>query len=100
MSGSPPAISTPRLCLWAGKYALRRPLPLSAVAAAMLAKVGFDVLRPWPMVFLIDYVLGGKPMPDWVTRTMALLPRHDTRPQLIGWTVALTVLLFLGGWVA
>ena len=88
------------LCGWAAKYALHRPLSLAAVIPAMLVKVGIDVLRPWPMVFLIDYVLRGKPMPGWVAGFVAWLPNHATAEQLIGWSVAATVLLFLLGWVA
>ena len=88
------------LCGWAAKYALLRPLSLAAVIAAMLAKVGIDVLRPWPMVFLIDYVLRGKSMPESVAGFVAWLPNFSTPAQLIGWSVAATVLLFLLGWVA
>ena len=96
----PKKIGVTHLCWWASKYALRRPLPLIAVVSAMLLKVGLDVMRPWPMVFLIDYVLRGRQMPDWLTRSIALLPRHSTATELIAWSVAATVLLFLLGWLA
>ncbi len=89
-----------QLCGWASKYALRRTLPLVAVIGAMLVKVGIDILRPWPMAFLIDYVLGGKKVPGWVADWIALLPAHSTQTELIGWSVAATVLLFLLSWAA
>jgi ATP-binding cassette subfamily B protein/subfamily B ATP-binding cassette protein MsbA len=89
-----------QLCGWASRYAVHRTLPLMAVIAAMLVKVGIDVLRPWPMAFLIDYVLGGKTMPGWVARCIALLPAHSTPTELIGWSVSATVLLFLSSWAA
>jgi ATP-binding cassette subfamily B protein/subfamily B ATP-binding cassette protein MsbA len=89
-----------QLCGWASRYAVHRRLPLVAVIAAMLVKVGIDVLRPWPMAFLIDYVLGGKAMPGRVAHFVALLPAHSTPTELIAWSVAATVLLFLLSWAA
>jgi ATP-binding cassette subfamily B protein/subfamily B ATP-binding cassette protein MsbA len=87
-----------RLCGWAIGYALRRWLPLAAVMASLLLKIGFDVLKPFPMVFLIDYVLRAKPMPDVVSGLVAALPGAHTREALVGWSVAATVLIFLLSW--
>lgn len=89
-----------QLCWWASTYALRRPLALVAVIVAMLFKVGLEVMRPWPMVFLIDYVLRGRAMPDPLARFIASLPGNETAQQLIVWSVAATVVLFLFGWLA
>jgi ATP-binding cassette subfamily B protein len=94
-----PNISATRLCLWAVRYALRRAGPLAVVIVTMLLKVGLDVLKPWPMFFLIDYVLGGKVMPEGLTRWVAVLPGAHEPSQLIGWTVLTTVVLFLLGWL-
>ena len=64
----------------------------------MLLKVGLDVLKPWPMVFLVDHVLQTKVMPPWMSRFVDLLPGTPTTAHLIGWSVAATVLLFLLSW--
>ena len=95
---SAPNISTTRLCLWALRYACRRPLPLAVVLATMLVRVGLDVLKPWPMVFLIDYVLRKKAMPAWLEHLIAALPGAHGATQLIAWAVATTVILFLLSW--
>lgn len=86
------------LCVWCLSYAFRRWLPLLTVLSTMLVKVGLDVLKPWPMIFLVDYVLQTKAMPAWVSRLVEFLPGAHAQPQLILWCVAATVLLFLLGW--
>ncbi len=91
-------ISMIELCRWALRYAFRRPSPLAVVLATMLVKVGLDVLKPWPMVFLIDYVLRQKPMPQWIGHLVSMLPGAHDAPQLIGWAVLATVVLFLLSW--
>src|ERR1051325_3612836 len=93
-------LTIPRLCRWALGYASRRWLPLAAVVSGLLLQVGLDVLRPWPMVFLIDYVLRGKPMPPALTGFVESLPGAPTPVHLIGWSVLATVLIFLSGWAA
>ena len=79
-------------------YAFRRPLPLVMVVASLLLKVALDVLKPWPMVFLIDYVLGRKAMPLALANFVQGIPgRHDPL-ALASWTVAATLFIFLGSW--
>ena len=86
------------LCLWASRYALRRWVPLAGVLATLVLDAGLNVLKPWPMVFLVDHVLQTKPMPGWMARLIALLPGSPTTSQLIGWSVAATILIFLLSW--
>ena len=62
-----------RLGRWALSYALRRWPPLAAVALTMLVKIGLDLLKPWPMIFLVDHVLQGKTRPAF-TRILESLP--------------------------
>lgn len=54
------------VCLWAVRYAGRRWGALLGVGAAMIVKAGLDVLKPWPMVFLVDHILQNRIMPAWV----------------------------------
>ena len=86
------------VCRWALGYAFKRPWPLAGVIASMLLKVGLDVLKPWPMIVLIDYVLGTKVMPNSLARFLAALPGGSNPSALIGWTVAATVIIFLLSW--
>ena len=91
-------LSIPRLCRWVLQYAARRRAPLATVLLSMLLKIGLDVLKPWPMVFLIDYVLQTKVMPPWLASLVTFLPGPHTTSGLIGWSVLATVLIFLLSW--
>jgi len=93
-----PDLSLTRLCRWVLSYAVRRRLPLLAVTLTMLLQVGLGLLKPWPMVFLIDYVLGAKPMPAGLRQLVDLLPGAHAPLNLIGWSVGATVLIFLLSW--
>ena len=55
---------TPRLTV----AALLRPhWPLLAVAAGAMAVQGVtELLEPWPLKVIFDYVLGGEPVPEWL----------------------------------
>ncbi len=101
MSPTPatPVLRLPQLCSWALSYALRRGWPLLGVSGSLLLRVGLDVLKPWPMVFLIDYVLRGQAMSPSVARFVDWLPGAVTPANLIGWSVLATVLLFLLSWL-
>jgi ATP-binding cassette subfamily B protein/subfamily B ATP-binding cassette protein MsbA len=70
------------------------------LAAALLAKVGLDALKPWPMKLLVDHVLQGVPMAPAVATFLAWLPGSESPEGLLGWCVAGTVILFLLAWVA
>jgi ATP-binding cassette subfamily B protein len=91
------AESMPALCLWALRHAAHRRLGLAAVLAAMLAKIGFDLLKPWPIKILVDHVLKGEPPP--LGHAAAWLPAPPAPADLINWCVAGTVVLFLAGWL-
>ncbi len=91
-------MTMPRLLRWVMKYAARRRLPLLAVIVTMLAKVGLDVLKPWPMLFLVDYVLQDKVRPGWVQSLIDTLPGSPTPTHLIGWSVGAMGLIFLLSW--
>src|SRR6266704_6511041 len=68
------------------------------VIASLLLKVGLDVLKPWPMVFLIDYVLGRRAMPPALANFIQRIPGNHDPLTLAGWMVAATVLIFLASW--
>lgn len=95
-----PVLSLPRLCGWATRYAFRRGWPLLGVSGSLLLRVGLDVLKPWPMVFLIDYVLRSQTQPPLLAQLVEALPGAATPINLVGWSVAATVLMFLLSWFA
>jgi len=87
------------LSFWALGYAFRRGLALVSVVATMLLKTGIELLKPWPMVFLIDYVLQQKAAPQAVKVFIDWLPGTPTTSNLILWSVTATFVIFLLGWV-
>ena len=91
-------LSTLQVCRWLSGYAWRRWIDLAVVFATMLLKIALDLLRPWPMVFLVDYVLQGKVTSTLLVRVADWLPGPPTQARLIGWSVGATVLIFLFGW--
>src|SRR5262249_59735774 len=72
-----------RVCLWSLGYARQHRRALAGVLAAMLLKVGLDVLKPWPLKILIDYVLSDQPLSPGVTRGVGLLPGVGTPGGLV-----------------
>jgi ATP-binding cassette, subfamily B, bacterial len=99
---APPALpidtSAGRLVRWVMRYALRRWTGLVAVLATMIAKIGLDLLKPWPMKVLVDSGLGDQPLSPALAALAALLPGADAREGMIGWSAAATVILFLLAW--
>jgi ATP-binding cassette subfamily B protein/subfamily B ATP-binding cassette protein MsbA len=65
----------------------------------MLVKIGFDVLRPWPLKVLVDNVLKGGPGTSPLTGWLDLLPGGGERASLVSWCVAATIVLFLLDWL-
>lgn len=93
-----PPIDVKRMYLWMLRYPLRRKLALTAVLATLLAGTVLRVLTPWPMKFIVDNVVEGKPLPDLLARFAHLLPFAGSREGLLGWCVAAIALLFVAGW--
>ncbi len=90
--------SVPRLCLWLLRYAFRRWEGFLVVLTTMLLGIFMDLLKPWPMAILVDYVLKQQPIPDHVSRVVEWLPGSETREGLLVWSVGGTVILFLLSW--
>jgi ATP-binding cassette subfamily B protein/subfamily B ATP-binding cassette protein MsbA len=67
----------------------------------LLLKVGLNVLKPWPMVLLVDHVLKKeRELPSWAASMVEALPGGGTDNALIAWAVLGTVVLFLLSWAA
>lgn len=91
--------SVARLTRWLWRYAARRWPGLLAVLLTLLAKVGLDLLRPWPLKVLVDHGLGDRPMPQVLMAVAAVLPGAATREGIVAWSVAGTVVVFLLSWL-
>ena len=91
-----------RLCGWAMGYALRRWTSLTSVVGSQLVKIALDLLKPWPMVLLVDYLaamLGGKKLSPLFGNVLATLG-VSTADGVIAWCVLATILIFLFSWLA
>ena len=99
MTGAPaPSIDAPRLSLWVWSYARKFPGQLAAVLSLMGVGVVLNLMKPWPLVFLIDHVLRGRPTAAWAGWALARLPGAQDQLTLLTWTAAATVLIFLLDW--
>ncbi|HXT38689.1 MAG TPA: ABC transporter ATP-binding protein [Candidatus Angelobacter sp.] len=87
-----------RLCRWLSRYAFRRWPGLLGVVVTMLFKIGLDILKPWPMVFLVDFVLKGETTSAFFSHVAGMLPGGSEPANLVVWSVVATVLIFLLGW--
>jgi ATP-binding cassette subfamily B protein len=87
-----------QLSIWAFRYAFRQKGALVSVGGSMLVKTGLDVLKPLPMLFLVDYVLGGKIIPPALSGFLSTLPGGTSPDGHIFWVAASTVLVFLLSW--
>ncbi|MDQ6632569.1 MAG: ABC transporter ATP-binding protein/permease [Verrucomicrobiota bacterium] len=65
---------------------------LAVVFLLMLASIGFNVLKPWPLAIIVDSILGNKPLPRWSVEAL----EHWEKPALLGVLVAAIFLLHLG----
>ena len=63
----------------------------AASAAVVVAGAAVGLLAPWPLTFLVDHVLGGRPLPGWAAR--ALGPRAADRGLLLAGAVAAGLLV-------
>ena len=74
---------------------LRPHAGLLAVAfAAMLVEGGANLLEPWPLKIIFDYVLGSKHVPWWLATTV--LAGHDRIAILNAAAVAVIVIAIVG----
>jgi ATP-binding cassette, subfamily B, bacterial len=67
---------------------------LAIAFAAMLVQGVMDVLEPWPLKMIFDYVLGAKRMPPWLARWA--LDAHDRLTVLNLAAVAVVVIAVIG----
>ena len=69
-------------------------IPLSVAFVAMLVESAADLLDPWPIKVILDYVIGSKAMPAWLAR-WPLLAR-DRLALLDAAAIAVVAIAILG----
>lgn len=82
-----------RLLTYVGHY---RTLVLLAFTCSVIG-VGVELLRPWPVQIVVDYVLNGNPKPAWLSSLSHWLPRADSRNGLLAWAVGTGVGITIAG---
>jgi subfamily B ATP-binding cassette protein MsbA len=67
---------------------------LTVAFAAMIVEGGADLLEPWPLKVIFDYVLGSKPVPPWLNTW--ILGGHDRTAILNAAAVAVIAIAVVG----
>ncbi len=79
-------------------YARPEAAGLVGVGLLTLASVAADLLRPWPLKLILDYVVAAKPLPpEW--QWMAHLPGALMAKGLVVWLAAAMLAIVLVGWL-
>src|SRR2546421_10087049 len=72
--------------------------PYARLAVVAVALIGLGVLVsllvPWPLKFIVDYVLAGQPLPGWLDALIGLRP--DSRGRAIVLFALASFLMVLG----
>lgn len=77
------------------RYARPHWRALIVLVVSMLANIGLELLRPWPLKLVIDNVLGNHPLPA----ALGGLPGAQNVDTLLIWVVVATLVIFLLGTV-
>jgi subfamily B ATP-binding cassette protein MsbA len=71
--------------------------PALAVAfAAVLVEGAADVIGPWPIKIVLDYVIGSRQPPSWLATLARLAPGHDQQALLALAVIALIAVALAG----
>jgi ABC-type multidrug transport system fused ATPase/permease subunit len=92
----PPALE---VCRWACGYALQRWTLLITTIVSRIAGICMDLVKPWPMVVLVDYALHGKKMPPFLAECVQHWGWQVSPTNLINGAVVATVAVFLVSWL-
>jgi ATP-binding cassette subfamily B protein len=74
------------------RYAKPHRRAIVLLSTTMLADVGLELLKPWPLKLVIDNVIGHHPTPHFLTQ---ILPGSASPHGLLAWAAGGTVLVFL-----
>ena len=77
-------------------YVLRHKGRLCVALALALCGVALELVRPWPVKVVVDFVLAGGPLPEPFAAWAAWLPGASTPRGLLAWCVAAAVTVVVG----
>ena len=77
------------------RYAARRWPAMIVVLITLAARAALEIVQPWPMKLLADYILVDAEMPGWLRTLSSWLPGPGDTDGLLTWIVASTVLIFI-----
>jgi ABC-type multidrug transport system fused ATPase/permease subunit len=78
------------------QHVFRQKARLGIAFALSLVAGLLELARPWPVKFVVDNVLAGHSVPAWLSALGAILPAGDTASGLLGWCVAVAVVIAVG----
>ena len=64
-------------------------------ALLLLTASAFELLQPWPIKGLVDYVFGNRPPPEWLGRIWSPFARHEASGEVLGVCLAILLLAVL-----
>ncbi len=70
-------------------------LPLSLAFIAVIGESITDLLEPWPLKIVFDYVFGSKRMPDWLASLVSFI--GDDRFSILNFAVLCVIVIALFG---
>jgi ATP-binding cassette, subfamily B, bacterial len=76
------------------QYAYPQLLGISVFFSLMLVEAALNVLKPWPLKLIVDYVLKGQPLPGKLS-FLNQWPGGESGLGLLAWLSAATVMIFL-----
>ena len=87
MSATPAASGAERadgpLLAWMAPYLRPYRARLGALSGLLLVEVVLGALQPWPLALVLDYVLGGRPLPAWAAQWAGPLTTQDRVTMLV-----------------
>ena len=57
---------------------------------------GMELLQPWPIKWLVDYVFGSREAPRWLKTTWAAFANHDAAGGIAAVCISILVLAIIG----
>ena len=56
-----------------------------------------ELMRPWPIKVVVDYVLTDRPLPPWLSALVDYLPGAEAQQGLLVWSVLAAMIIVVGG---
>jgi len=69
---------------------------ISLALVAVMGEIAADLLEPWPLKMVIDYVLQGKQMPHWLADTVSKVTGNDPIAILNAAVVGVAAIAIIG----